>query len=76
VLVSIAVERHPDFIIVNTGPYQAGFGWHPFDYIGYFEQDPRFARLMRNYAPIAHLPPFLVYGHIGLNSRRGVRDSP
>lgn len=69
-LVDAAVEAPPELIIVNSSPYQPGFGWHRFDYIGYFGQDPRFARLLQSYAPVAEIPPFLIYGRTAPQAER------
>jgi hypothetical protein len=47
-VVTRMVAERPDLIIVNTAPQQPGFGGS-FNYLGYFAQDARFAKLWTMY---------------------------
>lgn len=51
----------PELLMVDTSAYQPGFRGARFDYLGYFSQDPRFARAFWQYRPIGGLRSLLLY---------------
>ena len=51
----------PDVVIVDDREKKSYFGAAPFDYLAYFGEDPRFARIWSNYVWVAEEVGFDVY---------------
>jgi hypothetical protein len=60
VVADLAV-RPPDVIIVDDRDEKSYFGAVPFDYLDYFGDDPRFARIWSDYVWVAEEVGFDVY---------------
>lgn len=48
-IVSDLVDNPPRLLLIHTASFKQGFGHTSFDYVEYFSQDPRFAKLLRQY---------------------------
>ena len=50
-LVAALLKHPPDFVALDLRPWRKNTP-QPFDYLGYFSQDPRFLLFWQNYAPV------------------------
>lgn len=53
--------KPPELVIVDDREIKSYFGPEPFDYLAYFGEDPRFARIWANYIWVAEEFDFDVY---------------
>lgn len=60
-IVSDLCRTPPDLLMIEAPVHHAPAGRRALDLIGYYEQDPRFARLFSGYTQIATVPPFMVF---------------
>lgn len=56
------LERgRPDLVFVPRAPEPQAFGGIDFDFLAFFQRDPRFAGLWAGYAPLEDTPSFRIY---------------
>jgi len=56
------LERaRPDLILVPRGQQHQAFGGVDFDFLPFFERDPRFAKLWSGYLPVQETKLFRIY---------------
>ena len=51
----------PKVVFVDVARYKLDLGHYPFDYLQFFQQDPRFRRIWRQYRPLTKIAHFKVY---------------
>ena len=60
-LVEDMASARPALLIVDMGRSKFAFGRSAFNFLEYFQRDPRFARMLREYRYLAEIGVFWVY---------------
>ncbi|HEY4123607.1 MAG TPA: hypothetical protein VGM36_03275 [Rhizomicrobium sp.] len=59
--VSRLIRNAPDVVVVDDNRFKLGFGARTFDYLAYFQNDPRFAHFWRGYHEVSRIENFRVF---------------
>ena len=51
----------PDVVVVDDNRFKLGFGARAFDYLAYFQSDPKFAHFWRRYHEVSRIENFRVF---------------
>lgn len=59
--VSRLIRNAPDVVVVDDNRFKLGFGARAFDYLAYFQSDPKFAHFWRRYHEVSRIENFRVF---------------
>jgi hypothetical protein len=59
--ISRLTRNVPDVVVVDDNRFKLGFGARAFDYLAYFQSDPKFAHFWRGYREVSRVENFRVF---------------